>query len=305
MLEIRSVMKRFGSVVALEEVSLDVAAGEFLGLLGPNGAGKSTLLSLIAACREPDRGKLRLAGKTLSPANAAARASLGFMPQTNPLYDELTAEENLRVFGELHGLRGLVLRERIKEALEAVQLSVRRRYLLKNCSDGMRRRVALAASILHRPKLLLCDEPVAGIDPESHHAILGLLEALNRDGLTIVYATHSSAEASRLCSRIALMDQGKILALGTLDELLNQIPFEEEIGFPVNPTTENLATELIAHGEIASSGDTLRFRPRADFAFSKFYALAETLGLPPRFFTHGRRSLDALFAQLTGRSLRK
>ena len=283
-----------------------VKAGEFFGLLGPNGAGKSTLMSLVAGLRAPDAGTLTLDGAAAQhAATPPARAGLGLVPQSIALYEDLSAEQNLRLFGALYGLRGGLLTARIDEALAAVQLADRRHDLVKTFSGGMQRRLNLVAALLHRPKLLLCDEPTVGIDPQSRNAIFEYLTELNRAGLTVIYSTHYMEEATRLCSRIGIIDHGKILALGTLDELLTQLPFEEEIRFPANATTAALAARLAAHGELTTSGDTHRFRARADFKLSAFFALTESLGLPPRLFTSQRPTLEALFLHLTGRTIRE
>jgi ABC-2 type transport system ATP-binding protein len=305
MLSLTSVTKRYGSLTALDGVSLTLARGEFFGLLGPNGAGKSTTMSLIAGLRAPDSGTLTLDGQPLSAANAATRTSLGLVPQHVALYSELNADQNLRIFGELYGLRGADLQSRIDAALEAVQLTDRRRDPVKTFSGGMARRLNLVAALLHRPKLLLCDEPTVGIDPQSRNAIFEYLERLNREGLTIVYSTHYMEEATRLCSRIGIIDHGKIHALGTLDELLLQLPFDEEIRFPATDATAPLATQLAVCGEITRIESQYRFRPRPEFKLSAFYAFAEALDLPARLFTSQRPSLEAVFLHLTGRTLRE
>jgi ABC-2 type transport system ATP-binding protein len=305
MLELRSVTKRYGSLVALNNVSLDLARGEFFGLLGPNGAGKSTTMSLIAGLRAPDTGTLTLDGQPLTAANASARLSLGLVPQHIALYQELTADENLRIFGELYGLRGAELRTRIDAALEAVQLTERRREPVKNFSGGMARRLNLVAALLHRPKLLLCDEPTVGVDPQSRNAIFEYLERLNREGLTIVYSTHYMEEATRLCSRIGVIDHGQLHALGTLDELLTRLPFEEEIRFPATSATAALTAHLGAQGQLVTADNVHRFRPRPGFRLSEFFALTESLRLPARLFTSQRPTLEAVFLHLTGRSLRE
>ncbi len=305
MLSLASITKRYGPLTALDGVSLDIARGEFFGLLGPNGAGKSTTMSLIAGLRAPDAGTLTLDGQPLNAANATARLSLGLVPQHVALYPELSADENLRIFGELYGLRGADLRSRIDAALEAVQLSDRRRDPVKNFSGGMARRLNLVAALLHRPKLLLCDEPTVGVDPQSRNAIFEYLERLNREGLTVIYSTHYMEEATRLCSRIGIIDHGKLHALGTLDELLTKLPFEEEIRFPANADTAGLAAQLPAHGELSTADNSHRFRPRADFKLSTLFALAESHSLPGRLFTSQRPSLEALFLHLTGRTLRE
>ena len=305
MLTLTSVTKRFGPLVALNDVSLDIASGEFFGLLGPNGAGKSTLMSLIAGLRAADTGTLTLDGEPLTAANAASRTSLGLVPQHVALYPELNADENLRIFGALYGLHGSELRTRIDAALEAVQLADRRRDPVKNFSGGMQRRLNLVAALLHRPKLLLCDEPTVGVDPQSRNAIFEYLERLNREGLTIIYSTHYMEEATRLCSRIGIIDHGKILALGTLDELLTCLPFEEEIRFSASTATAPLAAQLPSYGDLSTADGTHRFRPRPDCKLSAFYGLAESHGLPGRLFTSQRPTLEAVFLHLTGRTLRE
>jgi ABC-2 type transport system ATP-binding protein len=305
MLQLRSVTKRYGALTALADVSLEIGRGEFFGLLGPNGAGKSTLMSLVAGLRTPEAGTLTLDGQPLSAANASARTALGLVPQHLALYPERSADQNLRIFGELHGLRGADLRGRIDDALEAVQLADRRRDSVKTFSGGMQRRLNLIAALLHRPKLLLCDEPTVGVDPQSRNAIFEYLERLNREGLTIIYSTHYMEEATRLCSRIGIIDHGRLHALGTLDELLTQLPFEEEIRFPASPATAALAAELTPHGELTTTDGVHRFRPRPDFKLSAFFTLAESHALPGRLFTSQRPTLEALFLHLTGRTLRE
>ncbi len=304
MLALRHVTKRFGSITALDDVSLDIEPGEFFGLLGPNGAGKSTLMSLAAGLRAPETGTIALAGQPVTGRSNVDRRNLGLVPQTIALFPELTAEENLRIFGELQGLRGPDLKAALDDAFAAAQLEDRRRSLVWTFSGGMQRRLNLVAALLHRPKLLLCDEPTVGVDPQSRNAIFEYLQRLNRSGVTIIYSTHYMEEAERLCSRISIIDHGRILALGTLDDLLTRLPFEDEITFPVTPATAPLTAQLAAAGEITSVDGAHRFRPRPGYSLSAFFALTETLGLPPRLFVSQRPTLEALFLHLTGRKLR-
>ena len=305
MLTLDNVTKRYGSLTALDGVSLRIESGEFFGLLGPNGAGKTTLMSLVAGLRSPDAGGITLNGQPVSAAHPEARAALGLVPQHIALYPKLNAEQNLRIFGQLYGLGGAILRDRISEGLEAMQLADRRRDAVQNFSGGMQRRLNIVASLLHRPKLLLCDEPTVGVDPQSRNAIFEFLEKLNREGLTVIYSTHYMEEATRLCSRIGIIDHGKIPALGTLDELLLKLPFEEEIRFPIDEATVALAAQLASCGAVERSEDHFRFRPKSGYKLSSFYNLTESLGLPARHFTSQRPTLEALFLHLTGRTLRE
>jgi ABC-2 type transport system ATP-binding protein len=304
MLALRNLTKRYGGITALAGVSLHIGPGEFFGLLGPNGAGKSTLMSLVSGLRTPDSGSIELAGQPVTAGSFSVRRNLGLVPQTIALFPELTAEENLRIFGELQGLRGSRLRAALDEAFAAAQLDDRRHSLVKTFSGGMQRRLNLVAALLHRPKLLLCDEPTVGVDPQSRNAIFEHLKHLNRSGVTIVYSTHYMEEAERLCSRIGIIDHGSILALGTLDDLLTRLPFEDELTFPASALTATLATELRTAGEITTLDGTHRFRPRSGYPLSAFFALTESLCLPPRLFVNQRPSLEALFLHLTGRKLR-
>lgn len=305
MLSLENLTKRYGTLTALDGVSLQIQAGEFFGLLGPNGAGKSTLMSLVAGLRAPDAGGILLDGRPLTAADPGARLGLGLVPQHIALYPKLSAEQNLRVFGQLYGLGGATLRDRITEGLEAMQLADRRRDLVNTFSGGMQRRLNLVAALLHRPKLLLCDEPTVGVDPQSRNAIFDLLEARVRAGLTVIYSTHYMEEATRLCSRIGIIDHGKIHALGTLDELLARLPFSDEIGFPATPATARLAAALGKHGTVATDGGTHRFQPAPGFKTSAFYALTEEQQLPSRLFVTERPTLEAVFLHLTGRTLRE
>ena len=305
MLTLENVTKRYGTLTALDGVSLQIEVGEFFGLLGPNGAGKSTLMSLVAGLRAPDAGRITLNGQPLSANRPEARAGLGLVPQHIALYPKLSAEQNLRIFGQLYGLGGSVLRDRVKEGLEAMQLADRRRDPVQTFSGGMQRRLNIIAALLHRPKLLLCDEPTVGVDPQSRNAIFEFLEKLNREGLTVIYSTHYMEEATRLCSRIGIIDHGKIPALGTLDELLLKLPFEEEIRFPLNDATTALVAKLGAYGSVEKGDEQYRFRPQPGYKLSSFYQLTESLGLPARLFTSQRPTLEALFLHLTGRNLRE
>jgi ABC-2 type transport system ATP-binding protein len=176
MIHIESVTQRYGAITALDNVSLEIRAGEFFGLLGPNGAGKTTLMSLLSGFRSSTSGAIRIGGEAFSPDDFAARRRIGLVPQSVALYTDMTADENLSIFGRLSGLSGSALKSRATAVLEAVQLADRRRDLVKNFSGGMQRRLNLAVALLHEPAILLCDEPTVGVDPQSRNAIFDLLE---------------------------------------------------------------------------------------------------------------------------------
>jgi ABC-2 type transport system ATP-binding protein len=279
-------------------------AGEFFGLLGPNGAGKTTLMSLVAGIRAPDGGHILLNGEPFTMDRNDLRAQLGFVPQSVALYEELSAEENLRLFGRLYGLRSSILRERIEEGLRAAQLLERRRDKVQTFSGGMRRRLNIVAAILHRPRLLLCDEPTVGVDPQSRNAIFEFVQQLNADGMTIVYSTHYMEEATRLCSRIGIIDHGKLLALGTLDELLLQLPFTEQIRIVRTEATAASLPVFSRFGDIATTEEAYVLTPRDGVRLSSFFAAVEELGMSSRGFNVTRPTLENVFLHLTGNTLR-
>lgn len=225
MLELRSIRKSFarrGSsdrLVAVDGLSLAVGRGEVFGLLGPNGAGKSTTIGMAMGLVTPEAGEVLYAGLG-SPSEAAVRGRLGVAPQSLAIYDDLTGRENLVHFARLYGLRGAALTSAVSESLETVGLADRAADLARTYSGGMKRRLNLAAAIVHSPDVVLLDEPTAGVDPQSRDAILGMVRRLSSEGVTVVYTTHYMEEAQRLCDRVGIIDHGRLLALGTVDELV-------------------------------------------------------------------------------------
>ncbi|MBX9640325.1 MAG: ABC transporter ATP-binding protein, partial [Mycobacteriaceae bacterium] len=223
MLRLTSVRKSFGKVVAVDGLSLHAKEGEVLGLLGPNGAGKTTTISMAIGLLAPDSGTVEFhhGGKLHgSPTDPAVRSLVGVAPQALALYDELSGRENVEFFGKLYGLRGADLKRRADEAIEKVGLSDRQRDSTAAYSGGMKRRLNVAVALVHNPAMLILDEPTAGVDPQSRHAILELVRSLKSAGHTIVYSTHYMEEAEKVCDRIAIIDHGRMLALDTLAGLL-------------------------------------------------------------------------------------
>ncbi len=218
-IEVKSLRKAYGELVAVDGVSFEVNGGECFGLLGPNGAGKSTTINCVVGALRPDAGEIQIDGDS-DPTRPAVRMKIGVAPQPIALYEELTAEENLTFFGSLYGLAGGLLKERIEMALEFSGLAGRRKDRVSTYSGGMQRRLNLVCGILHDPPVILLDEPTVGVDPQSRNLIFENIEALKRLGRTIVYTTHYMEEAQRLCDRVAIIDQGKILALDTVEGLL-------------------------------------------------------------------------------------
>ncbi len=219
MLRLKHIRKSFRTTVAVDDLSLEIQAGEVFALLGPNGAGKSTSIHIAVGLLDPDEGEVDIGGFG-SPRDPVVRAKIGVAPQSLALYDELTAEDNVRFFGGMYAMAGRALRARCAEVLELVGLTDRKRDLVKTYSGGMKRRLNLAVALVHDPPILLLDEPTVGVDPQSRNAILDTVHALAERGRTVLYTTHYMEEAQRLCSRVAIIDRGRLLALGTPDELI-------------------------------------------------------------------------------------
>jgi ABC-2 type transport system ATP-binding protein len=222
-LEARNLVKKYGDVVAVNEVNLAIQRGEILGLLGPNGAGKTTIISMVTGLLVPTSGSITVDGLDLQENANAVKAKLGLVPQELALYPTLSARDNLVFFGSIYGLGGKHLRERVDAMLMMVGLSERADEAIDTYSGGMKRRVNIAAGLLHQPELLLLDEPTVGVDPQSRNAIFECVEALNRAGMTVIYTTHYMEEAQRLCHRVAIIDEGRIVALDTPAALIRSL----------------------------------------------------------------------------------
>jgi ABC-2 type transport system ATP-binding protein len=224
MLNVNALRKTFGTLVAVDDVSFSVRGGQLVGLLGPNGAGKTTTVSMIAGLLTPDRGEVLVAGRRLAGDTDPSKRKIGLVPQELALYDELTAHDNLRFFGALYGLSGVSLDGAIRAALDLVGLADRVGDRVKTFSGGMKRRLNLAAGLLHDPDILLLDEPTVGVDPQSRNAIFENLRALKARGKALLYTTHYMEEAERLADRVVVIDHGRVIADDTLVGLQQLVP---------------------------------------------------------------------------------
>ena len=219
MLQAKDLIKRYDKTLAVSSISFSVKKGEIFGLLGPNGAGKSTTINIITGLIKKDGGKVTIDGLDLDRELTRCKHKLGIVPQDLAIYNDLTAEQNVRFFGSLYGLRGRQLEESVRETLKLVGLHDHRRQRAKTFSGGMKRRLNIACGLVHKPQLLILDEPTVGIDPQSRNHILESILELNRQGMTVLYTTHYMEEAQQLCQRIAIMDSGQIVAQGSLAQL--------------------------------------------------------------------------------------
>jgi ABC-2 type transport system ATP-binding protein len=304
MIQIKNVTKKFPTVTALDDISLTIREKEFFGLLGPNGAGKTTLMNLLVGYLNPDSGEILIGGEKVTQDSLLTRKNIGLVPQSLALYDDISAQANLEIFGSFFHIEKKLLNERIKEMLESVELYDRRKDKVKTFSGGMKRRLNLISSLLHDPPLLLCDEPTVGVDPQSRNAIFDYLEMLNQQGKTIVYTTHYMEEAERLCNRIAIIDFGKIIAEGTLDQLLEKLTYEESISILRNPTTTEKIDVFKQFGTLIDENDHYELKPKESFQLSKFFSTVEQNGISYTLIEMHKPTLEALFLHLTGRRLR-
>lgn len=217
--KITDLTKKFGDLAAVDKINLKIEEGEIFGFLGPNGAGKSTTIHLICGLLRPDTGQVTVLGKEVKKEPDFTKENIGIVPQEIAIYEDLSAYENVQFFAGLYGLRGQELKARVLEALEFVGLDDQAKRLPSEFSGGMKRRLNIACALAHRPKLIIMDEPTVGIDPQSRNHILQSVRKLNQMGCTIIYTSHYMEEVEELCSRVAIMDHGKIIAEGSIDEL--------------------------------------------------------------------------------------
>jgi ABC-2 type transport system ATP-binding protein len=301
-LEVDSLVKRFGPVTAVDGISLALRGGECLGLLGPNGAGKSTLIRCIVGRAIADAGRVAVFG--FAVGTSEAREALGWVPQELALYSRLTCAENLRAFGRYHGLSGGKLAQSVAWCLEWAALKDRAGDLVQTLSGGMKRRLNMAAGIIHRPRVVLMDEPTVGVDPQSRNRIFEMIEALRAEGTAIIYTTHYMEEAERLCDRVAIIDHGRIVAQGTNRELI-QSSFasrSQVLARFAGPAGE-IAAWVERHGGRLVDG-TAEFTIEQSTQIAGLLDDAAQAGLELVDVSLRRPNLESVFLHLTGRELR-
>jgi ABC-2 type transport system ATP-binding protein len=306
MLQVTALQKRFGDTVAVDGVSFRAEKGETLGLLGPNGAGKTTTVSMIAGLVRPDAGEVLINGSPLGGDTDPVKRRIGLVPQDLALFDELPAMMNLQLFGSLYDLTGTRLSSAIRDALELVGLADRAGDKVKAFSGGMKRRLNLAAALLHDPEILLLDEPTVGVDPQSRNAIFENLETLKSRGKTLLYTTHYMEEAERLCDRMVIIDHGRVIANDTLHGLYRLLPaanvlvIEPDRPLPLDElrTAPQVQSVTTTNGSVRIGLSDLSTGAPAVLNW-----LAHR-GFSIQHITSERGDLETVFLTLTGRSLR-
>lgn len=304
MIEVRGLVKSFGDIQALAGVDFTVNEGEIFGLLGPNGAGKTTTISIIAGLLNADSGTVRVSGMDNRRDGRRVREMLGVVPQDIALYEELSGRENLHFWGGLYGLAGKQLRAEADRVLELVGLTDRAKDPVREYSGGMKRRLNLSAGLIHRPKVILLDEPTLGIDPQARLTILDIIRDGVSGGMTAIYTTHYLEEAEKLCDRIAIIDHGKILALGTLGELVKLAgegnivtvsgAFSRE---QVSPLLKGITVEHLESG-------SLRMLVPGQTELGGALGRLFSAGIPIGEVSIQEPSLEGVFIKLTGKELR-
>ena len=308
MLEVTELSKSFGELRAVNRVSFECGSGEIFGLLGPNGAGKTTTISMIAGLLPPDAGKVRVDGLDIGQQPADVKRRLGVVPQEIALYEDLTANENLDFWAGVYGLSGRELAVRRDELLQTVGLADRAKDRVREFSGGMKRRLNLALGLIHEPKLVLLDEPTVGIDPQARLNILAVVKELVAQGTSVLYTTHYLEEAETLCDRLAIMDEGSVLAMGSIDELKRELGEGSVITLTGVERLETVATiaDRTAGMSVIELAEERAMLAVADGAAGLGPALEALYGggLAPAQVQIKEPNLEDLFIKLTGRELR-
>jgi ABC-2 type transport system ATP-binding protein len=307
-LGVKALVKRYGGHTVVDGVSFHIEAGETYGLLGPNGAGKTTIISMVAGLIPADSGTIELAGSAMTPASTRVKRHIGLVPQELAIYPDLTAKENLRFFGRLQGLGGQELKKRTQDVLDLIGLADRAGEQTKKFSGGMKRRLNIGIGLLHRPTLLILDEPTVGVDPQSRNAILESVEGLAGEGMAVLYTTHYMEEAERLCDRIAIIDEGRIQAEGTRGQLVELTGGVDRIDLHGSGNTSAAATALrqlpgVQHVDGGASGLILTVH-NGPGLLAPIVAEAGGAGMALTSVEIVRPDLESVFLHLTGKALR-
>ena len=309
MLELIDITKKYKQTKAVKNMNMYIEKGEIVGLLGPNGAGKSTAISILSSLLEPTSGDVKFENKSVIKNPNSLRQIVGIVPQEIALYEDLSAEENMKFFGRIYRLKGKALKNKISEVLEQIGLTDRRKDIVKTFSGGMKRRLNIGVAMLHDPKILIMDEPTVGIDPQSRNYILQTVKRLNKNRqMTVLYTSHYMEEVEYLCDRIYIMDKGNLIASGTKEEIKQILASENTISLKADHWNERFITKLRENPQIHQmkmDGDEIVLVVSKDVnIFSKLAHLAEEANVQLRAVDVKQVTLEDVFLHLTGRALR-
>jgi ABC-2 type transport system ATP-binding protein len=309
-LKVNQLLKKYGDLVAVKGISFEVEQGEIFSLLGPNGAGKTTTISILSTLFAPTEGDASICGYSVTKQPMNVKQSIGVVPQELALYNDLTALENLRFWGQMYGLSGKALNIRIDEVLEQIGLKERAKERIKTYSGGMKRRVNIGIGLLHKPKLLFMDEPTVGIDPQSRRAILDSVKVLNENGMTILYTTHYMEEAQELSDRVGIIDYGELIAIGTQDELTARVGEMDTLILHLGENEDPiyLANALNGMPGVMQANPTDHevaiVTASAEELLAPVVSRTNELGIHIYSVDMREPNLEAVFLHLTGRALR-
>lgn len=308
LLKVEDISKQFKKVKAVDGISFTLNKGEILGLLGPNGAGKSTTISMISTLLQPDSGEILYAGTSIIKSPKVIQESLGYVPQEIALYPMLSGRENLVFWGKAYGLKGQHLKKKIEEISEIIGIKDRLKDKVKTYSGGMKRRLNIGVALLHEPELIIMDEPTVGIDPQSRNHILDTVIDLNKKGMTVIYTSHYMEEVEYLCNRICIMDQGKIIAEGTKEDLIKQYNTTRDIKLKLGAYTRNLIKRLEAldciHEVLEAEEEIMIKATHEKNVFKKIIDVINDEEVDIHSMDIDEANLETVFLNLTGRILR-
>lgn len=307
LLEVRGLKKSYRSLIAVDGIDFDVKRGEIFGLLGPNGAGKSTTISMVSTLFRPDEGTIRYDGNDVVGSPRSIQEKLGIVPQEVALYPTLSGMANLKFWGRSYGLKGALLDERIEEVGKIIGISDRLKDRVDKYSGGMKRRLNIGAALLHRPEILIMDEPTVGIDPQSRNHILETVKALNKEGMTIIYTSHYMEEVEFLCDRVSIMDMGRIIATGTKDELIEIVGSAFNVTLTFNRVDEELIGTLAALPQvrhIEREDEALRLTVVENEILKSVVELLNGSDYQLLSMDLEKPTLETVFLHLTGKALR-
>jgi ABC-2 type transport system ATP-binding protein len=308
MIQVRSVSKSFGNIEAVKNVSFTIDKGEIFGILGPNGAGKSTIVNILNTLVKPDKGDVIIDGVNIKDDGETIKLIMGVVPQEIALYEELSAYENLMFWGGLYDIPKSELKANVDNTLEIVDLSFRKNDRIKTFSGGMKRRINIACSLLHNPKILVLDEPTVGVDPQNRNHIFEVIERLNNEGMTIIYTTHYMEEAERFCDKIAIIDIGSIIAQGTLKELRQISDVKDLLTIKLADVNSEIITRITSENPLFrfdSTSSTLKVECGniGNDTSIIINQIQNSGGVIERIYTQGT-NLESIYLKLTGKELR-
>lgn len=307
MIQVHNLCKQYDGHSVLKGIDFKIAEGEFYGLLGPNGAGKTTTVSILSSLIEADEGSIRIAGNDIRTDVRACKQAIGVVPQEIALYNDLSACDNLLFWGSLYNVPTKLLKQRIDETLQLFGLADRKNDKIKTYSGGMKRRINIASAILHKPKILFMDEPTVGIDPQSRNLIYEVIEKLHAEGLTFLYTTHYMEEAERFCTKIGVIDDGKIIAEGSLSELKKLGDVRETIEIKFHEVSDLVIMKLKEfwpQGDYSNQQNLSFYSSEIHQDLAKIILKCNEFGLDILHIEIQKSNLESVFLQLTGKQLR-